>query len=301
MDVKEVSPNELEIDPTNERRENISPENFDPEEEDESLVDSIREQGVIQPPVVREDNGTLKVVVGQRRTLAAQTAGIDRIPVVVMDYDDQEAIAASITENVDAFKKSVSRSDRAAAVQRLMDMNDWTIAEVADYLGVGTATIDDWLERTREEWEGTNVHVDKTDEDSTETQTEVESTNEGSTEIETEFDEVDDKSVAAIRRVTGGGEEGEQMVQKVAENNLSQSQVLEATKRARRGEDLDQVVNEIAQERQERQGEIRVNVSVTFTGDYGEALREAARDMGTSEERVVRGAIEQYLEEEEYL
>jgi hypothetical protein len=182
-----------------------------------------------------------------------------------------------------------------------MDMNDWTIAEVADYLGVGTATIDDWLERTREEWEGTNVHVDKTDGDTTETQTEVESTNEGSTEIETEFDEVDDKSVAAIRRVTGGGEEGEQMVQKVVENNLSQSQVLEATKRARRGEDLDEVVDEIAQERQERQGEIRVNVSVTFTGDYGEALREAARDMGTSEERVVRGAIEQYLEEEDYL
>lgn len=301
MDVKEVSPNELEIDPTNERREYISPENFDPEDEDESLVDSIREQGVIQPPIVREDNGTFKVVVGQRRTLAAQTAGIDRIPVVVMDYDDQEAIAASITENVDAFKKSVSRSDRAAAVQRLMDMNDLTIAEVADYLGVGTATIEDWLERTREEWEGTNVHVDKTDEDTTETQTEVESTNEGSTEIETEYDEVDDKSVAAIRRVTGGGEKGEQMVQKVAENNLSQSQVLEATKRARRGEDLEEVVGEIAQERQERQGEIRVNVSVTFTGDYGEALREAARDMGTSEERVVRGAIEQYLEEEDYL
>ncbi|MFB6222332.1 MAG: ParB/RepB/Spo0J family partition protein [Haloarcula sp.] len=296
MDVREVDPNELEIDPVNERRENVGPQ-----QNDESLVDSIREQGVIQPPIAREDNGTYKIIVGQRRTLAAQTAGVDRIPVVVVDYDDQEAIAASVTENVDAFKKSVSRTDRAAAVQRLMDMNDWTIREVADYLGVGTGTIDDWLERTRDEWEGTSVHVDSTEDDTSETQTEVESTEEGSNEIDVEFDDVDDKSVSAIRRVTGGGEEGEQMVKKVAEENLSQSQVLEATKRARRGEDLDDVIEEMSQKRQERKGEIRVNVSVTFTGDYGEGLREAAREMGTSEENVVRGAIERYLEEEGYL
>jgi len=297
MDVKEVDPNELEIDPVNERRENVGPQ-----QDDESLVDSIREQGVIQPPIAREDNGTYKVVIGQRRTLAAQTAGVERIPIVVVDYDDQEAIAASVTENVDAFKKSVARSDRAAAVQRLMDMNDWTIREVADYLGVGTGTVDDWLERTRDEWEGTSVHVDSAGDDGTsETQTEVESPDEGSNEINAEFDEVDDKSVSAIRRVTGGGEEGEQMVKKVAEKDLSQSQVLEATKRARRGEELDEVVEEMAQKRQDRKGEIRVNVSVTFTGDYGEGLREAAREMGTSEENVVRGAIERYLEDEGYL
>lgn len=300
MEVREIGPNELEIDPVNERRENVS---FREEEisERESLVDSIREQGVIQPPIVREDSGTYKVVVGQRRTLAAQTAGVDRIPVVVVDYDDQEAIAASVTENVDAFKKSVSRTDRAAAVQRLMDMNDWSVTEVADYLGVGTGTINDWLERTRDEWEGTSVHVDSTDDNTSETQTEIESTDERSNEINAEFDEVDDKSVSAIRRQTGGGEKGEQMVKKVAEKDLSQSQVLEATKRARRGEDLGEVVEEMAQKRQGRKGEIRVNVSVTFTGDYGEGLREAAREMGTSEENVVRGAIERYLEDEGYL
>jgi len=301
MDVKEVNPNDLEIDPVNERRENVS---FREEEisEHESLVNSIREQGVIQPPIVRDDGGTYKVVVGQRRTLAAQTAGVDRIPVVVVDYDDQQAIAASVTENVDAFKKSVSRTDRAAAVQRLMDMNDWTIREVADYLGVGTGTVDDWLERTRDEWEGTSVHVDSAgDGDSSKTQTEVESADDEAKEINTEFDDVDDKSVSAIRRATGGGEEGEQIVKKVAEKNLSQSQVLEATKRARRGEDLNEVVEEMAQKRQDRKGEIRVNVSVTFTGDYGEGLREAAREMGTSEENVVRGAIERYLEDEGYL
>lgn len=296
MDVIQIDPNELEIDPVNERRENVGPQ-----KDNESLVRSIREQGVIQPPIVREDNGTLKVVVGQRRTLAAQTAGVDEIPVVVVNYDDQEAIAASVTENVGAFSKPVSRSDRAAAIQRLMDMNDWSIREVADYLGVGTGTVDDWIERTRNEWEGTNVHVTETEDDTTETQTEVESTNGNSSTINTEFDEIDDKSIAAIRQVTGGGEDGEKVVEKVAEENLSQSQVLEATKRARRGEDIDEVVEEMAQSRQEREGDIRVNVSVTFTGDYGEGLREAARDMGTSEERVVRGAIEQYLEEEGYL
>lgn len=292
MEFKQVDPNELEIDPINERKEGVDPDQVDQEYIDsdgefDSLVDSVSEQGIIQPPLVREVEGKLRVIVGQRRTLAAQTAGLGSIPVVVVDWDDSAAISASITENIDSFKKSVSRTDRAAAVERLKEINDWTDREVAEHLGVHHNQIGEWLERTRDEWENTSVHVDNAPDTSSEKRETI--------------DSVDDKSVRAIRSATGGGEEGEEVLKEVASKDLSQSDVLELRKRVDRGEDIDEVVDEIAAEKEDREGSMRVNTNTTFSGDYAQALKEAAKDRGTSEDQVVRTAIEEYLTEEGYL
>lgn len=283
MEVKQIDPDELEIDPLNERNENVGPH-----KDDESLEESIREQGVIQPPIVRQEDGSHKVVVGQRRTLAAQSAGVDKIPVVVTDWDDAEAIEASVTENVDAFRKSVSRSDRAAALQKLMDITGWSASKISDKLGVSERSVQYWLERTRDEWSETSVHVDQKDEIPEEKKEQV--------------DNVRDRDLSTIRRATDSPEEREEAVQKVAESNLSSDEIRKARKESDRGnESFDEVVEEISAERDEREGMMRVQTKVTFTGDYAEGLREAAKNSGTSEERIVKKALEKYLSDEGYL
>lgn len=286
MQVQQINPVELDIDPINERRENVGPEKGD-----DSLEESIREQGVIQPPVVRpaDDGDGYQVVVGQRRTLAAQNVGIGAMPVIVMEWDDSDALAASVTENVDAFRKSVSRTDRAAAVQRLMEVNDWSVGDVANELGVNQGTVREWLERTNKGWKDTVVHVDDVDD--------------APEEVQESVDEVDDKQLASIRANTSSKEEREEIVREVAESGLSQRDVLEATKQARRNDNkkLKEVVQEMKEQKSSNSGNIRVRTRVTFSGHQAEGLRNAAKDLGTSEEEVVRDAIQDYLKSNNYV
>ncbi|ACO47653.1 ParB/RepB/Spo0J family partition protein [Deinococcus deserti] len=64
------------------------------------LADSIRENGVLQPILVRTTPAGLEIVAGERRWRAAQLAGLTTIPAYVRDLDDQQAAAASAVENL---------------------------------------------------------------------------------------------------------------------------------------------------------------------------------------------------------
>jgi ParB family chromosome partitioning protein len=126
---REVDPFAIAVSEQNERRDSPATS---------SMQESIEKQGVIQPPLVRErdrmDDAEVpyEVVVGQRRVLGAQqAAGVEKIPVVVVDWNDAEALEASITENIEAFREGVSDDDRAAAVLRLMDLREENQSEVA--------------------------------------------------------------------------------------------------------------------------------------------------------------------------
>lgn len=298
MEIVEVDPSDLEIDPLNERNENVGPHKGD-----DSLEESIREQGLIQPPIARRDNGQIKVVVGQRRTLAAQTVGIDKIPVIVVDWEDDEALQASITENVDAFSKRVSRSDRAASIKELMDLTGWSLTKVGEELGVAPNTVRDWIERTRDEWEDTVVHVDTDEDSSGRASKEVETHTSDSMGISSkDVEQVSDTDLQTIRTATESPEERQKAVETIIKNELNQREIREARKRAERsGDAFDKVLEEVSQEREDRQGDIKVHTELTFTGDYAEGLQRAARDLGTSEEEIVRDAIREYLAEEGYI
>ena len=297
MEVLEVNPNDLGIDPLNERDENVGPHKGQ-----DSLEESIREQGVIQPPVARRKNGTLKVIVGQRRTLAAQAAGVEKIPVIVVDWDDPEALEASITENVDAFRKSVSKVDRAKAIKNLMEMNNWSPYDVSKKLGIAKSTVTDWVERTRDEWKETEVHVDSDSGSSETSETEVETHSENSQRLSREeVEEISDTDLKAIRNVTESSEERREAVKNVVQEGLTQSEIREAKTRAERGEGTFNEVVEKVSKRDDTEGEIQVRTEVTFTGDYAEGLQMAAREYGTSEEEIIRQAIGDYLAEEGYI
>ena len=93
---------------------------FDEEKLDE-LSSSIKENGVIQPIAVRPNKyepGKFEIVAGERRWLAAQKAGLNEVPVVVLDIGDQKSLEIAIVENVQ--RQDLNAVEEARGYQRLV-------------------------------------------------------------------------------------------------------------------------------------------------------------------------------------
>src|ERR1041385_8001221 len=67
----------------------------------DQLVASVRAHGILQPLLVRPgaQAGEYELVAGERRWRAARAAGLDRVPIRVVEFDDRQALTAAITEN----------------------------------------------------------------------------------------------------------------------------------------------------------------------------------------------------------
>ena len=110
------------------------------------LADSIREHGVIQPILVRErmeEPGRYEIVAGERRYRAAEMAGLDEVPVVVMSGDDLEVAKVSLIENVQ--RKDLNPVEEALAYQALIDRFGLTQEQVATQAGKNRSTITNML------------------------------------------------------------------------------------------------------------------------------------------------------------
>lgn len=115
------------------------------------LADSIREQGVLQPLVVRKtapdaagpDTKTYEIVAGERRWRAAQIAGLPTVPVVVRELDDQAALAAALIENLQ--REDLNAMDQAISLSRLAKEFELTHAEVAKAVGRSRASVSNLL------------------------------------------------------------------------------------------------------------------------------------------------------------
>ena len=93
---------------------------FDEEKLDE-LSSSIKENGVIQPIAVRPNKyepGKFEIVAGERRWLAAQKAGLNEVPVVVLNIDDQKSLEIAIVENVQ--RQDLNVVEEARGYQKLI-------------------------------------------------------------------------------------------------------------------------------------------------------------------------------------
>ena len=87
----------------------------------EELSSSIKENGIIQPIAVRPnkyENGKYEIIAGERRWLAAQRAGLNKVPVVVLDVDDQKSLEIAIVENVQ--RQDLNIIEEAKGYQRLV-------------------------------------------------------------------------------------------------------------------------------------------------------------------------------------
>ena len=94
------------------------------------LADSIRSQGLIQPIVVRKTVDRYELIAGERRWRAAQQVGLQEIPAVIKQVDDQSAASMALIENLQ--RENLNPIEEAFAVSNLTKEFDWTHQEVAD-------------------------------------------------------------------------------------------------------------------------------------------------------------------------
>ena len=102
----------------------------------DELAASIRMRGIIQPIVVRalgEVPGTFEIVAGERRWRAAQRAGHDEVPVVVVEIDDRASLEFAILENIQ--RADLNAIEEASGYERLMSEFSYTQRELAEILG----------------------------------------------------------------------------------------------------------------------------------------------------------------------
>jgi ParB family chromosome partitioning protein len=117
----------------------ISPGRFQPrreihQDELESLSQSIRAQGILQPIVVRSiQKDKYEIIAGERRWRAAQLAGLSLIPVILKEVTDEVALAMAIIENIQ--RENLNALEEAIALDRLAKEFSLTHAQIADSLG----------------------------------------------------------------------------------------------------------------------------------------------------------------------
>ena len=114
-------------------------------DEIDSLTDSIRESGLLQPIIVRRRGGDIgplanyEIVAGERRWRAAKLAGLSSIPAVLRSLTDRETLQLAILENVQ--RADLNPVEEAIAYQRLIDEHGASQAEVAKSVGKNRASI----------------------------------------------------------------------------------------------------------------------------------------------------------------
>ncbi len=110
----------------------------------EELAQSIKQQGVMQPIVVREiSKNRYEIIAGERRWRASQLAGLDKIPVIIRDVPDEAAIAMALIENIQ--RENLNPVEEAIALQRLQSEFELTQSQVAEAVGKSRSTITNLL------------------------------------------------------------------------------------------------------------------------------------------------------------
>ena len=124
LSLSDISPNKFQP------RKNFDKENL------EDLTNSIKEQGVIQPIIVRKSNSgktEYEIIAGERRWLAARHAGLHDIPVVVTEADDLKSLEFAIVENVQ--RHDLNSIEEAEGYKRLIDEFSYDQEQVAKFIG----------------------------------------------------------------------------------------------------------------------------------------------------------------------
>ncbi|HET7131701.1 MAG TPA: ParB/RepB/Spo0J family partition protein [Gammaproteobacteria bacterium] len=115
------------------------------------LAASIREQGVLQPLIVRSVRGAedgspspvYEIVAGERRWRAARLAGLTAVPVIVRELSDQSALAVALIENLQ--REDLNPIDQARSMSQLVEEFALTHEEIAKALGRSRASVTNFL------------------------------------------------------------------------------------------------------------------------------------------------------------
>ena len=112
----------------------------------QDLTNSIKERGIIQPIIVRksaDDNTKYEIIAGERRWLAAQKAGLHKVPVVITEVDDLKSLEFAIVENVQ--RNDLNAIEEARGYQRLIEEFSYDQEKVAQFIGKSRSHIANYL------------------------------------------------------------------------------------------------------------------------------------------------------------
>ena len=113
------------------------------EDELKDLAESIKRQGILQPIMVREEQGRFEIIAGERRFRAASLAGLQTVPVIVHDISDEEAMVIALVENIQ--RENLNPIEEAYALERLAKEFCLTHEETAKAVGKSRAAISNLL------------------------------------------------------------------------------------------------------------------------------------------------------------
>lgn len=109
----------------------------------ETLAESIKSQGIIQPLVVREvqRDGQKKyeILAGERRWRASQIAELDKVPVIIQSLTDQEALAVALIENIQ--REDLNPIEEAEAISRFITEFELTHQEIGELIGRSRSSV----------------------------------------------------------------------------------------------------------------------------------------------------------------
>jgi ParB family chromosome partitioning protein len=118
-----------------------------PPEALQELADSIRENGIVQPLIVRQGSAGLELIAGERRWRAAQMAGLNTLPVVIRQADDRTVLQLALIENLQ--RENLNPIEEAQGYSQLADQFELTQDEVARRVGKSRTAVTNALRLLR--------------------------------------------------------------------------------------------------------------------------------------------------------
>jgi ParB family transcriptional regulator, chromosome partitioning protein len=113
----------------------------------ESLAESIRSHGIVQPLLVRRRDGGYELVAGERRWRAAKLAGLTRVPVIVKEVPDESLLEIALIENIQ--REDLNPIEEAQAYKKLIETVGLTQEELASRVGRDRSYITNYLRLLR--------------------------------------------------------------------------------------------------------------------------------------------------------
>lgn len=105
----------------------------------QELADSIREQGIVQPLIVREKDGYLELIAGERRWRASQLVGLAEVPVIIRQADDRAVLEMALIENLQ--RENLNAIEEAQGYAQLVGQFQLTQEEAAAKVGKSRAVV----------------------------------------------------------------------------------------------------------------------------------------------------------------
>ncbi len=140
-DVKTSGKTEIDIDKI--RANPYQPRKQFDEKALKELSDSIKENGVFQPILIRQSISGYELVAGERRLRASKLAGLKKIPAIIVEFDDRQMMEISLLENIQ--RENLTPIEEAKAYDQLIKKLKYTQEELSKHLGKSRANIANML------------------------------------------------------------------------------------------------------------------------------------------------------------